>query len=77
LVQTAERGKIEVNQTQPFPKPEIIGTFHQFGPLGPPYQVLKPFRETEKGWTVEIEVSETGERLEYQLSSVLDDPEAR
>jgi hypothetical protein len=64
-------------QSHNFPKPEVIGTFHQFGPFGPPYQVIKPFRETESGWTVEIEVPETGERLEYSLSAVLDDPEAR
>jgi len=60
-----------------FPHPEIIGTFHQFGSFGIPYQVLKPVRETDKGWIVEIEVPETGERLEYSLNAVLDDPEAR
>lgn len=62
-------------QTQ-FPRPEVIGTFHQFGPFGVPYQVLKPARETANGWTVEIEVPETGERLEYSLDAVLNDPEA-
>ena len=60
-----------------FPHPEIIGTFHQFGPFGIPYQVLRPARETENGWLVEIEVPESGERLEYKLEAVLNDPEAR
>jgi hypothetical protein len=62
---------------QAFPHPEIIGTFHQFGPLGVPYQVVRPARETEKGWTVEIEIPESGERLEYSLDAVLNDPEAQ
>ncbi len=60
-----------------FPNPEIIGTFHQFGPFGVPYQVIGPARETEKGWLVEIEIPESGERLEYSLDAVLNDQEAR
>lgn len=60
-----------------FPHPEVIGTFHQFGPFGVPYQVLGPAQETGEGWTVEIEIPETGERLEYSLDAVLNDPEAR
>ena len=61
---------------QVFPNPEIIGSFHQFGPFGVPYQILRPTRETAEGWMVEIEVPESGERLEYRLAAVLDDPEA-
>ncbi len=61
----------------PFPHPEVIGTFHQFGPFGVAYQVLRPAQQSEKGWTVEIEIPETGERLEYTLDAVLNDPEAR
>ncbi|MHB8253797.1 MAG: DUF5397 family protein [Acidiferrobacter sp.] len=60
-----------------FPHPELIGTFRQFGPFGIPYQVLKEGRDTAKGWTVEIEVLQTEERLEYPLKDALDDPEAR
>lgn len=60
-----------------FPHPEVIGTFHQFGAFGVPYQVLRPARETDEGWTVEIEIPETGEQLEYSLDAVLNDPEAR
>ena len=60
-----------------FPHPEVIGSFHQFGLFGIPYQVLNPVRKTDKGWIVEIEVSESGERLEYSLDDVLEDPAAR
>lgn len=60
-----------------FPNPEIIGTFHQFGPFGVAYQVIRPARETENGWLVEIEIPESGERLEYRLDAVLGDEEAR
>ena len=60
-----------------FPHPEVIGTCYQFGPFGVPYQVMQVSRETDKGWTVEIEVLETGERLEYSLDAVLNDPEVR
>ena len=60
-----------------FPHLELIGTYRQFGPFGIPYQILKEGHDTDKGWTVEIEVPETGEHLEYPLDAVLDDPEAR
>ena len=60
-----------------FPHPELIGTFRQFGPFGIPYQILKEGHDSDKGWTVEIEVPVTGEHLEYPLDAVLDDPEAR
>lgn len=59
-----------------FPHPEVIGSFHQFGHFGIPYQVLRPTKQTEKGWLVEIEIPESGERLEYSLDAVLNDPEA-
>jgi len=59
-----------------FPRPDLIGTFHQFGTFGVPYQVVQPMRQTPQGWTVEIKVLETGERLEYSLEPFLNDPEA-
>lgn len=59
-----------------FPRPDLIGSFHQFGHFGVNYQVIQPSREAEDGWLVEIEVPETGERLEYSLTAVLADPEA-
>ena len=59
-----------------FPYPEILGTYHQFGPFGIPYQVLRPVRNTGEGWTVEIAVPETSERLEYSVDAVLNCPDA-
>ena len=59
-----------------FPRPDVLGTFHKFGHFGVNYQVLQPLREANKSWVVEIEVLETGERLEYSLEAVLADPEA-
>ncbi len=59
-----------------FPHPELVGTFRQFGPFGITYQILNEGHNTANGWTVEIEVPETGEHLEYPLVDVLDDPEA-
>ncbi len=50
-----------------FPNPEIIGIYKKFGAFGVLYQILKPAQETEKGWMVDIEVTESGERLEYSL----------
>ncbi len=61
----------------PFPNPEIIGTFHQFGFFGIPYQVLRPAGQKNNEWQVEIEIPESGERLEYGLKDVLNDPEAK
>ncbi|MBN6742068.1 DUF5397 family protein [Acidithiobacillus sp. MC6.1] len=63
--------------THAFPHPELIGSFRQFGPFGVPYQIIKAGHQTEKGWTVEIEVPETGEHLDYPIDAVLNDPEAR
>ena len=54
----------------------MIGSFHQFGTFGVSYQVLRPVGNTETGWLVEIEIPESGERLEYKLDDVLNDPEA-
>jgi hypothetical protein len=72
-----DKGVPMQSHTAGFPHPELIGTFRQFGPFGISYQVLKEGHQTDKGWTVEIEVPETGERLEYPLDAILDDPEAR
>jgi hypothetical protein len=65
-----------VSMQSTFPHPEIIGSFHQFGAFGVSYQVLRPVGQTEKGWLVEIEIPESGERLEYKLDDVMNDPEA-
>lgn len=49
-----------------------------FGALGPKYQVGRPLRQLADGdWMVETLLVETGEKTEYRLSRLNDDPEAR
>jgi Family of unknown function (DUF5397) len=49
-----------------------------FGAVGPRYEVGRPLRQLEDGdWMVEILLVETGEKTEYRLSRLNDDPEAR
>jgi hypothetical protein len=49
-----------------------------FGPVGPKYEVGRPLRQLADGdWMVEILLVETGEKTEYRLSHILDDPQAR
>jgi Family of unknown function (DUF5397) len=53
------------------------GIFKTFGPLGPAYEVGLPVRQLENGdWLVDITVLESGEKLEYPLTSVFFDPDA-
>lgn len=49
-----------------------------FGALGPKYEVGGLLRQLADGdWMVEILLVETGERTEYRLSWLTDDPGAR
>lgn len=59
-----------------FPAPDIIGTFHQFSAFGQPYRVLSPGQKKGDSWTVNIQVIETQEELEYPLEQAMNDPEA-
>lgn len=60
-----------------FPAPQLLGTYRQFGAVGPAYQVLQPVRQLDDGdWIVSIQVMETGEKAEYRYTAVLDDPKA-
>lgn len=43
-----------------FQHSELIETFRQFGPFGIPCRILKEGHDTMKGWTVEIDVPQTG-----------------
>ncbi|MCL2876532.1 MAG: DUF5397 domain-containing protein [Betaproteobacteria bacterium] len=55
-----------------------VGTIKSFGAFGPKYQVGQPLRPLDDGdWIVEVTLVETGERAEYRLTHVNDDPEAR
>ena len=54
------------------------GCIKSFGPFGPKYEVGQPLRQLEDGdWAVEVTMVETGEKAEYRLTHLLEDPEAR
>lgn len=62
-------------QPDTFPSPELLGQFHQFGELGPTYKIINPIRRLEKDdWLLLIQVTETGEKVEYRYSKVKEDP---
>ena len=60
------------------PPPTIpTGKFKSFGPLGPKYQVGQPLHQLNDGdWLVEVVMVETGEKAEYRLTHLIEDPEA-
>lgn len=54
-----------------------IGQIKCFGAFGPKYEVGKPLRQLDDGdWLVEIILVESGEKTEYRLTRVNDDPKA-
>jgi hypothetical protein len=54
-----------------------VGLIKSFGVFGPKYQVGSALRPLEDGdWAVEVTLIETGEKAEYRLTRVIDDPEA-
>ncbi len=54
------------------------GKIKSFGPFGPKYQVGRALRELPEGdWLVEVTLVESGEKTEYRLTHLLDDPEAQ
>jgi hypothetical protein len=55
-----------------------VGKIKSFGPFGPKYEVGQPLRQLDDGdWMVEVTMVETGEKAEYRLTRLTDDPEAR
>jgi Family of unknown function (DUF5397) len=57
--------------------PVPIGKIKSFGQVGPKYEVGQPLRQLPDGdWMVEVTLVETGEKAEYRLTRVFDDPEA-
>lgn len=54
----------------------ITGKIETFGPVGPPYKVGRPLRQLGNGdWLFEVTMIETGEREEYRLGRIVDDPD--
>lgn len=65
-------------QQATFPPDVPVGKIKTFGLFGPKYEVVKATRHLDDGdWMVEIFLLETGEKAEYRLTHVNDDPEAR
>ena len=54
------------------------GKIKSFGPFGPKYEVGQAIRQLDNGdWMVEVTMIETGEKAEYRLTRLSDDPEAQ
>jgi len=54
-----------------------VGRIKSFGPFGPKYEVGRPLRQLDDGdWMIEVTMIETGEKAEYRLTHLSDDPEA-
>lgn len=59
------------------PPPVPVGKIKSFGPFGPKYEVGNAIRELDDGdWLVEVTRVETGEKAEYRLTHLIEDPEA-
>ena len=54
-----------------------VGKIKSFGPFGPKYQVGQALHTLEDGdWMIEVTIVDTGEKAEYRLTHLADDPEA-
>lgn len=59
------------------PPTVLVGKIRSFGPFGPKHEVGHPLRELGDGdWMVEVTMVETGEKAEYRLSRLIEDPDA-
>lgn len=57
--------------------PMPIGRIKSFGPFGPKYEVGQGLRPLADGdWMIEITMVDSGEKVEYRMTSMQDDPEA-
>ena len=54
-----------------------VGKIKSFGHFGPKYEVGRALRQLDDGdWMIEVTLVETGEKTEYRLTHLTDDPEA-
>jgi nitrogen fixation protein FixH len=54
-----------------------VGKIKSFGPFGPKYEVGQAIHRLADGdWMIEVTMVETGEKAEYRLTHMTDDPEA-
>ena len=55
--------------------PVVVGKIKSFGPLGPQYKVGQRVRQLSDGdWLVEVMRVDLGEKTEYRLTHLADDP---
>lgn len=61
------------------PQPKaLVGTFRQFGPYGPVYEIIGVGVELPVAdQFMQVRVVESGEELDYRFTDILDDPIAR
>jgi hypothetical protein len=53
----------------------FLGAWHRFGALGPAYEIVAIGEELpDSDRLMHIRVAETGEKLDYRLSAILEDP---
>lgn len=53
------------------------GKINTFGPFGPKYEIGQPLHQLDDGdWLVEITIVDTGEKSQYRLSRLSNDPRA-
>jgi len=59
------------------PPPVPVGKIKSFGPFGPKYEVGQAIHQLDDGdWMIEVTMVETGEKIEYRLTHLSEDPEA-
>lgn len=59
------------------PPPVPVGKIKSFGPFGPKCEVGQVLRRKDDGdWVVEVTLVDSGEKAEYRLTRLLEDPEA-
>ena len=59
------------------PPPFPFGRIKSFGPFGPKYEVGQALCQLDdEDWMIQITMVETGEKVEYRLTRLLDDPDA-
>ena len=64
-------------QTAIAPPSVPIGKIKSFGPFGLKFEVGQALHPLDDGdWMIEVTMVETGEKAEYRLSHLFEDPEA-
>ena len=57
---------------------QFVGTWRRFGSYGPLYEIVEAGRPLDDGDTLmRVRVVESGEEIDYKLTSILDDPRER